>query len=79
MKANRTYTRPPVIEDLGDGTYYYNFWIVETTVIPEGDEESYANFDYEQVRCHYPVDEIEIQTNVDAEGYDHIINLDVQQ
>lgn len=77
MKANRTHTPPPTIENLGDGTYYYNFRIVETAVTPE-EGEQYLNYDYEQVRCHYPVDEIEVQTNVDNAGYDHIVNLDGQ-
>jgi hypothetical protein len=75
MKANRTHTPPPKIEDLGDGTFYYNFNIVESVVTPE-EGEDYMNYDYEQVRCHYPLDEVEIHTNVDAEGYDHTINLD---
>lgn len=77
MKANRTYTQPPTIEDLGDGTYYYNFRIVESTVTPE-EGGPYVNYDYEQVRCNFPLDENEIQNCVDAEGYQHTVNIEVE-
>lgn len=77
MKANRTHTPPPhPIEDLGDGTYYYNFNVVQSTIDTE-EGGGYENYDYEQVRCHFPIDEVELRSVLDANGYgEHEINLD---
>lgn len=82
MKSNRTHTPPPKIEDLGDGTYYYNFRVIATEVFPEEEseemEEPYMNYDYDQVRCHFPIEEEELRTVLDAQGYgDHEINLEL--
>lgn len=66
MKSNRTHTPPPKIEDLGDGTSYYNFNVVEAEA-----EEGYPSFDYEQVRVENPVTIEKIQEALLAEGYEH--------
>lgn len=66
MKANRTHQAPPKIEDLGDGTFYYNFNIEESE-----NEEGESNFDYQQVRCKYPVSAEKIQDCLNREGYAH--------
>ena len=76
MKSNRTHNAPPVIEQLGDGTFFYNFDVVETPIDsdnPATDEG--LQYDYEQVRCDYPVDEVKIQQRVDSEGYNHQVKL----
>lgn len=70
MEANRTHQAPPVIEDLGDGTFYYNFNVLES----EGEDGS-PSFDYNQVRCAYPVDETEIQQSVNDQNYQHLVVL----
>jgi len=71
MKSERLNTPPPQIEDLGEGTYYYNFNVVES-ITEEGD----TKYNYDQVRCTLPVDALAIQTAVDIEGYEHTVNLD---
>jgi len=43
MKSNSD-TRPPVLHDLGDGSWYYNYNIVEGTKMIEGKERT--SFDY---------------------------------
>jgi len=70
MKSNRTQAAPPKIEDLGDGTYYYNFDVVEET--KENEEISY---NYQQVRCNYPIVLEEIQAALINENYNHIAVL----
>jgi len=76
-KSNRTHKAPPVIEQLGDGTFYYNFDIVETPIDNDNDSatDEGLQYDYEQVRCDYPVDEAKIQERVDREGYNHQVDL----
>lgn len=66
MKSNRTQTSPPTIEDLGDGTYYYNFDVVEG-VMETGETE----YNYEQVRCNYPIVLEDIQAALLKENYNH--------
>lgn len=66
MKSNRTHTPPPKIEDLGDGTSYYNFNVVESET-----EDGYPSFDYDQVRVSNPVTLGKIQVALNQEGYDH--------
>lgn len=68
MRANRTHTPPPIYEDLGDGTFYYNFTIKESTA-----EEGYSNFDYYQVRCNYPINLNEVQLKINDNGYNHSV------
>ena len=76
-KSNRTHTPPPVIEELGDGTFYYNFDVVETHIDTDNDPatDEGLQYDYEQVRCDYPVDQVKIQERVDSEGYNHQVKL----
>jgi hypothetical protein len=76
-KSNRTHQSPPVIENLGDGTYYYNFDVVETPIDDDNDPstEEGMQYDYEQVRCEYPVSQEVIQACVDEEGYNHQVDL----
>jgi len=69
-KSNRTNSFPPVIENLGDGTFFYNFNIIEG-LTKEGD----AEYNYQQVRCDYPVDIIDIQKHLDKENYEHQADL----
>ena len=77
MKSNRTHNAPPVIEKLGDGTFFYNFDIVETPIDNDNDPVTAEGlqYDYEQVRCDYPVDHVKIQNLVDSEGYNHQVKL----
>lgn len=70
MKSNRTQSPPPKIEDLGDGTFYYNFDVAEE--IMESGETSY---NYEQVRCSYPIVLEEIQAALVNENYNHTATL----
>jgi len=76
-KSNRTNTPPPIIEKLGDGTFYYNFNIVETPIDTDNDPATAEGiqYDYEQVRCDYPVEQVKIQERVDSEGYSHQVDL----
>lgn len=77
MKANRTGKNnpPPKIEDLQDGTFYYNFNIVHSRVKIEGGRKD-DNWDYDQVRLEHPVDVEKIQQEVDAQGYEHTVELE---
>lgn len=65
-KSNRVNSFPPVIEQLGDGTFYYNFDVIESET-----EEGERAFDYQQVRCDYPVNLQKIQDCLDKENYEH--------
>lgn len=79
MKANRTGVNnpPPRIEDLGDGSFYYNFNVVQTEMELDSQEEtSDVNWDYDQVRCYYPINIEEIQNAVDEAGYNHTVKID---
>lgn len=69
-KANRTHQAPPTIEKLGDGSFYYNFDVVEGQT-----ENGAPNYDYEQVRCQEPVEASKIQSCLDKENYIHQVNL----
>jgi len=70
MKSNRTQAAPPKIEDLGDGSFYYNFDVVEETK----DNEK-ISYNYQQVRCNYPIILEEIQAALINENYNHIAVL----
>jgi len=76
-KANRTHQVPPITEQLGDGTFFYNFDAVETPIDNDNDPATDEGFqyDYEQVRCDYPVGEAKIQECVDREGYEHQVDI----
>lgn len=74
MKSNTTYQPPKnPIENLGDGSYYYNFNIVKT-VITDEEGETYDNYDYDQVRLAYPIDTEDISAAIST--IDNKINLD---
>lgn len=77
MRANRTGEKnpPPKIENLKDGSFYYNFNVERTRLNKTGGGK-YTNWDYNQVRCNYPIDIQEIQEEVDKQGYDHTVNLE---
>lgn len=76
-KANRTHQAPPVIENLGDNTFYYNFNVMERPIDDDNDPatDEGKQYDYDQVRCAYPVDEAKIQECVNKENYDHQVDL----
>lgn len=73
MISNRTHTPPPMIEELGDGTYHYNYNVVRTTL--ELEEDNFDNYDYLQVRCKMPVNQEIIQTAVNDSGSNHIVKI----
>lgn len=73
MESQRTQIVPPKIEDLGDGTFYYNFDIVRSEKTEIMSNVVTIQFNYEQVRCNYPVDSQEIQAALNLEGYNHIV------
>lgn len=69
MKSNRTHTPPPVLEDLGNGTTYYNFDVVHSQ--REDDDVITQNYDYDQVTVENPVTLEKIKEELLKEGYDH--------
>lgn len=87
MKAQRTSEPPVKINDLGDGTFYYNFDIVESEQTQDQNQNQEENstqqtapeiilqYNYDQVRCNYPIDLEKIQEALIAEGYDHIASI----
>lgn len=77
MKANRTGegNNPPTIEDLKDGTFYYNFGIKKTFLKSESSNDVYPEWHYSQVRLAYPVDKESIQNEVDRNGFKHKVKL----
>ena len=48
MKANSVFTKPQVLENRGDGTYFYNYNITEGVKQTE-DSQEIVSFDYDQV------------------------------
>lgn len=75
-KANRTHQAPPVIENLGDGSFYYNFNTVESAILDEeGQPTGGKEYNYHQVRCNYPVEAQKIQDCLDQENYNHQVDL----
>ncbi len=76
-KSNRTHEAPPQIEDLGDGSFYYNFNIVESPIDDDNDPatDEGLQYDYDQVRCKFPVQASVIQECVNKEGYEHQVNI----
>lgn len=75
QKANRTHTPPPTIENLGDGTYYYNFNVDESEIPSESTEDVYSSYDYMQVRLHLPVNATEIQETLNQLNIDHNVKI----
>ena len=75
MKSNTTHNAPITpIEDLGDGTFYYNFNVVHEVVTDEHGSQ-YDNYDYDQIRCEYPVSVENIQQKIDNENYVHTVQI----
>lgn len=76
-RSNRTHQSPPQIEDLGDGTFYYNFNIEESLINDDNDPatDEGLQYDYDQVRCQYPVNIEVIQECVEREGYKHQVDI----
>lgn len=68
MKSNRTHTPPPVLEDLGNDTTYYNFDVIHS----ERDEDGQViqNYDYDQVTVFNPPTKRKIKDAIVAEDYD---------
>lgn len=66
-KSHTTHTPPPVIENLGDNTYYYNFNIHETKI------DGVLNYHYMQVRCNYPISKEEMQQEIDRKQINHYV------
>lgn len=74
IRTNRTNTEPPQIEELGDGSYYYNFNIDHTVLAT--DSGSVDNYDYDQVRLELPVNKKKIQAAVKSAGFKkHTVKL----
>lgn len=66
MESNTTHQAPNVIENLGDGTFYYNFDVERTEL-----EDGTPSFNYKQVRCNYPVVTGEIQEKLTKLNINH--------
>lgn len=78
MKANRTgeSNPPPQIENLGDGTFYYNFNVSKSYFRESGSSKMDVNWDYNQVRCKYPIDVEAIQEKINNQKIKHTVELD---
>lgn len=74
MKSSTTHAAPPKIEDLGDGSSFYNFDVIESV-----GEEGEAVFDYDQVRVKNPVTLAKVQAALIAAGYEHEPELDEEE
>lgn len=48
MKANSVFNKPSVLENRGDGTYFYNYNIIESTKQVDDLPET-VSYDYDQV------------------------------
>lgn len=73
MKANRTgkYNEPPQIEDLKDGTFYYNFNVEKDYIKTDNSPRMDVDWNYNQVRLPYPLNIDKIQAEVTRQGYKH--------
>jgi hypothetical protein len=67
MKSNSD-VKPPILQDLGDGSWYYNYQIKEITVTAESDEEKTV-FEYETVHIWEKPDYEALVNVVVAEYY----------
>ncbi len=65
MKSQRLYTPPPIVEYLRPEDSHYNFNIIETLV--EKEDESYLEYDYDQVFVDNPVTRQGIKDSVAKE------------
>lgn len=68
MKANKTHTPPPVIQWLCPKTSHYNFNIEKG--IREENDQSYDDYNYEQVTVLNPVTREGIKSAIVDQGYD---------
>ncbi len=76
-KSNRTHMPPPRVENLGEGTFFYNFDVVKyRPKDEEGNDMPYWAWDYEQVRVQYPVTIGDIQKELNSKGHPHDVNVD---
>jgi hypothetical protein len=67
MKSNSD-VRPSILQDLGDGSWHYNFNIKEVPVTTESGEEKTA-FEYETVHIWGKPDYVKIVTAIISEQY----------
>lgn len=65
--------KPDIIENLGDGTYHYNFDIARGDNVEDSGTESW---NYNQVRLPYPVDVQAIQDEININKFKHTVNAD---
>jgi hypothetical protein len=65
MKSQKLYTPPPIVEYLRPEDSHYNFNIIETPV--EKEDESYLEYDYDQVFVDNPVTRQGIKDSVAKE------------
>ncbi len=77
MKSNRTHQPPPRVENLGEGTFYYNLDVVKYRPLnQDGVEEDYWAYDYIQVRVEYPITLGDIQKELNSKSVNHQVNTD---
>jgi hypothetical protein len=72
MKSHSN-VRPPIFQDLGDGSWYYNFNITEVPEVTEENDESGEEktaFEYETVQIWGNPNYIDIVKSVIREKYD---------
>ena len=49
MKSNSVFNKPSTFENRGDGTYFYNYNIIESTKKETEDSPEILSFDYDQI------------------------------
>ena len=49
MKSNTVFNKPSTFENRGDGTYFYNYNIIESTKQETEDSPEIKSFDYDQI------------------------------
>lgn len=77
MKSNRTHQPPPRVENLGEGTFYYNLNVIKYKPLDmDGNEMPYDAYDYDQIRVDYPINLGSIQSHLDKEKLNHKIKTD---
>lgn len=75
MKKTNGDHKPEEIENLGDGTFHYNFNIEKKQLETQGSRKKYNSWFYDQVRLDYPVVKSEIQQEFDAKGFTHTVKI----
>jgi hypothetical protein len=81
QRSNRIHEYPPIIERLCPRTNYYNFNIVETEKKWEDSDETYLNYDYEQIIVDNPVTREKLVdlmsvVGLDSQEYIDMVNKD---